>query len=987
MKFTLTLGFTLGLTLALGLGLGAAKASDVEGRLLIGRHEGMDGSLRATATATTTHETGSDSEGYLSVLVKSASNLRNLDTPLVSGHSDCFVRVTVDHNTYLTEVVANSLNPTWNELIKIPLPKEGEHGSRLVAMSFQVVDDDSFMGTKREEVVGDAVAAYNFKSHWKYTDTLPLSKDSQNGMLHIEVKWVTKEHIKATKDILLQVQEAQGTRIKPSAVTGAAFTFVKPARDDEAMDDGMKVMSETAKGGETAKPKNEEKETETPEEIPAEKEEEPQKEEVKKEKTGAGKPELSSESEGSSASSSSSSTTTNPTFELNDKPVSADELIDATDPWNKASHCLKKLDDCWSHKEDAHIRFFTTSPAEPGYPVFFAARVAGINGLLQTKGGKAAHRRMKYSWTFDGDEEHAAEHQECYTVETMDQWSKPKGVERHWQQGRNGWFQPTTNADNAFNLEKENSDLYRDKACKGPVVGYTLPKSTPNSVHYATVKIQLEGSEKVLTAKVPFVVKKYDGPIVKRKEIRALGKDFKNRFVKALIHLKKNGIYDFLVHAHLRSAYFYYRAMGSNPAGHSQAHGGPAFLPWHRLFHVVYEMSIQAADQHTHNDGLTKGGFFVKRPKAPKSVEDATWHREGAEPLGIPWWDHAKPGVFTPDFFGAGDVGDGNTEGKGAFACKKGSDATCNWPINFIDGDHEAGRIDFDGNGISANERTDVLTRNYGCAGERDEAMCVKKQLTWGSRNPDRVITDGMSDPKYGQAPFIGASGFGRFLENNVHNAGHVLVNGDMMLLSSPNDPIFFCHHGQVDRLWWKWQRNAGKFHYTPLAADQYNGKKTELNPSALNLKMCDSQGQSNCWPRPGTKHRNPQQVHEGVAVQDENFNNDPNKDRKNRIPGIGWWGNGHGKDGGKATHVEIRGQMWDSELWPWTNTVADVSCNPNPASYTGANKYFACSKKQREAYVHKVVYDGSDSLNTGAEPKLPECCTTKESYGKNCAC
>merc|ERR1711871_1376054 len=127
------------------------------------------------------------------------------------------------------------------------------------------------MGTTREEVVGDAVAAYNFKSHWKYTDTLPLSKDAQKGTLQVEVKWITKEHIDATRDILLQVSQ----EIKPSAVTGAAFTFVKPAKDDEAMEDGMKIISETAKGGETT-PKKEEVQEEVivPEEVEADKTEE-----------------------------------------------------------------------------------------------------------------------------------------------------------------------------------------------------------------------------------------------------------------------------------------------------------------------------------------------------------------------------------------------------------------------------------------------------------------------------------------------------------------------------------------------------------------------------------------------------------------------------------------------------------------------------------------------------------------------------------------
>lgn len=30
---------------------------------------------------------------------------------------------------------------------------------------------------------------------------------------------------------------------------------------------------------------------------------------------------------------------------------------------------------------------------------------------------------------------------------------------------------------------------------------------------------------------------------------------------------------------------------------------------------------------------------------------------------------------------------------------------------------------------------------------------------------------------------------------------------GDMGPSSSPNEPLFFLHHAQIDRLWWMWQQ------------------------------------------------------------------------------------------------------------------------------------------------------------------------------------
>ncbi|KAH7182157.1 hypothetical protein DER46DRAFT_491256, partial [Fusarium sp. MPI-SDFR-AT-0072] len=41
----------------------------------------------------------------------------------------------------------------------------------------------------------------------------------------------------------------------------------------------------------------------------------------------------------------------------------------------------------------------------------------------------------------------------------------------------------------------------------------------------------------------------------------------------------------------------------------------------------------------------------------------------------------------------------------------------------------------------------------------------------------------------------------------NGTNAIHSAIGGDMNPATSPNNPIFFLHHTQVDRLWWQWQQ------------------------------------------------------------------------------------------------------------------------------------------------------------------------------------
>ncbi|KAM0547275.1 hypothetical protein ACHAPJ_010410 [Fusarium lateritium] len=44
-------------------------------------------------------------------------------------------------------------------------------------------------------------------------------------------------------------------------------------------------------------------------------------------------------------------------------------------------------------------------------------------------------------------------------------------------------------------------------------------------------------------------------------------------------------------------------------------------------------------------------------------------------------------------------------------------------------------------------------------------------------------------------------------LEQGPHQAIHSAIAGEMNPATSPNDPIFFLHHTQVDRLWWQWQQ------------------------------------------------------------------------------------------------------------------------------------------------------------------------------------
>ena len=62
-------------------------------------------------------------------------------------------------------------------------------------------------------------------------------------------------------------------------------------------------------------------------------------------------------------------------------------------------------------------------------------------------------------------------------------------------------------------------------------------------------------------------------------------------------------------------------------------------------------------------------------------------------------------------------------------------------------------------------------------------------------------------------------SAFRQRVESPLHDVVHVWVGnvqGDMSVGTSPNDPVFFLHHANVDRIWRAWQNRANQNAYLP---------------------------------------------------------------------------------------------------------------------------------------------------------------------------
>lgn len=200
------------------------------------------------------------------------------------------------------------------------------------------------------------------------------------------------------------------------------------------------------------------------------------------------------------------------------------------------------------------------------------------------------------------------------------------------------------------------------------------------------------------------------------------------------------------------------------------AHSGPAFLPWHRLMLVLFELQLQRL--------------------------------LGDETVGLPYWDWAADGDRPPiqqaqaplwgDTTGIGGSGTPVASGPfqpGAFRVEIDSDAT--------------GRLRATNRGLS---------RTLGVDTE--------------SLPPTNEVTAVLGDDTYDSSPWNRSSlGFRNRVEGwrpngpRLHNRVHVWVGGDMAPATSPNDPVFYLNHCNVDRIWEAWMVRHGRTYAPPATA------------------------------------------------------------------------------------------------------------------------------------------------------------------------
>ncbi|MGX0890491.1 tyrosinase [Pseudomonas sp. ADAK2 TE3594] len=255
-----------------------------------------------------------------------------------------------------------------------------------------------------------------------------------------------------------------------------------------------------------------------------------------------------------------------------------------------------------------------------------------------------------------------------------------------------------------------------------------------------------------------------------RKNVRSLSQGEIDALVNGLLELKRNGQYDEYVHWHHHVMVPSIMSWEPNdPEYRNGAHRGPSFLPWHREFLLQVENDLQAID-------------------ASITIPYWDWTQDAADPTMAPIWADSFLG-------GNGVEGDSWRVADGPFALSKG-----NWPVPKY-----------------AEELYPVpgLKRQFGVYAN---SLPTKDDLTL-------AMAERLYDtPPYNSGPFT--LGFRNRLEGwitqrgdsrvttpgtQLHNRVHAWVGGSMILMTSPDDPVFFLHHCFVDKVWADWQTATAK--------------------------------------------------------------------------------------------------------------------------------------------------------------------------------
>jgi tyrosinase len=250
---------------------------------------------------------------------------------------------------------------------------------------------------------------------------------------------------------------------------------------------------------------------------------------------------------------------------------------------------------------------------------------------------------------------------------------------------------------------------------------------------------------------------------------------------------------------------------GRNWAG--AAHASPTFLPWHRQYIAEFEDMLREVSRN------------------PR--------------LSLPYWDWTDPestaAVFADDFMGGnGDPAQGYAVTSGPF--RKGA-----WEVRIQDpAALRAGLVKpkrhlvrnfgaYRGGTIELPTKDEILS-SLGVHGYDHRPFNAQAPLDESFRN---TLEGWRNVPRFScNRGWLAQRTNPRFA-SEMHNGVHVYVGGvwsqgsrgavgTMSTVTSPNDPVFWVHHANVDRIWAAWE-DQSRAHYQPQrrAPEGYIGTDT----------------------------------------------------------------------------------------------------------------------------------------------------------------
>jgi tyrosinase len=189
------------------------------------------------------------------------------------------------------------------------------------------------------------------------------------------------------------------------------------------------------------------------------------------------------------------------------------------------------------------------------------------------------------------------------------------------------------------------------------------------------------------------------------------------------------------------------------------AHGGPVFLPWHRLYLLRLEQQLQ--------------------------------RHSGDTDAGLPYWDWAVAGGDLPTARQLDHV--------------LWTEAFLGQPRGTVTTGPLAGHV------VRIEERDDGL---WSIPARRIQRAAAVRVSTLPRSADVRAALD---NDRYDRDPWDSSVLSHRNLVEGwvngprLHNRVHVWVGGDMLPGTSPNDPVFFLNHCNVDRIWESWMIHHGR--------------------------------------------------------------------------------------------------------------------------------------------------------------------------------